>query len=274
MITGIKVKLLIVLVLAAPCLAEEGSIQQLFQRILTQSSNRALPAPDELFTTVNENTVGGLSVQEINALLPLARQCLQSSQPEVRQDGLILLLAVGTRPDSAKLLEPYIDDLGVLLSGPEGAISLRHGALYVLGSTKPNILPKALAYLNAHLQESRNSNEETLTIAASLLEASPNDAATVHKTLTVVGLRADPGLTSGVIRQLGLIKSRNREALAFLGASLNHADTHVRESAVDAVSRLDHDIRSQFAVPLARIASDPNESDYARARARAALQQQ
>ncbi|MGZ4830431.1 MAG: HEAT repeat domain-containing protein, partial [Candidatus Angelobacter sp.] len=130
----------------------------------------------------------------------------------------------------------------------------------------------ALAHLNAHLEDDRNSNEETLTIAASLLEASPNDTATVHKTLSVVGRRADPGLTSGVIRQLGLSKSRNREALAFLGASLSHADAHVRESSVDAISRLDQDIRAEFAVPLARIASDPNESEYARTQARTALQ--
>ncbi len=270
--TKMKIKLLIVLALAAPCLAEGGSIQQLFQRILTQSSTGDLPAPEVFFAKVNENTVGALSVQEVNALLPLARQCLQSSRSEVRQDGLILLLAVGTRSDSAKLLEPYVDDLGVLLSGAEGAISLRHGALYVLGSTKPHTLPKALAYLNAHLEDDRNSNEEALTIAASLLEASPNDTATVQKTLNVVGRRADPGLTSGVIRQLGLIKSRNSEALAFLGANLNHADAHVRESAVDAISRLDQDIRAQFAGPLARIASDPHESEHARTQARIALQ--
>lgn len=270
---GMKIKLMIVLALAtASCLAEGDAIQQLFQRILSQPTSGALPAPEEFFAKVNENTVAALSVPEVNALLPLARQCLQSSRPEVRQDGLILLLAVGTRSDSAKLLEPYIDDLGALLSGPEGAISLRHGALYVLGSTKPNILPKALAHLNAHLEDDRNSNEETLTIAASLLEASPNDTATVHKTLSVVGRRADPGLTSGVIRQLGLSKSRNREALAFLGASLSHADAHVRESAVDAASRLDQDVRAEFAVPLARIASDPNESEHARTQARTALQ--
>lgn len=58
---------------------------------------------------------------EISATLPLALQCLQSSNTEIREDG-ILFFAVVTRYDSAKLLDPYIDDLGKILDGGEGAI--------------------------------------------------------------------------------------------------------------------------------------------------------
>src|SRR5262249_31281420 len=154
---------------------------------------------------------------------------------------------------------------------PEGAISLRHGALYILGSGKPNVSPKALRYLNAHLEDTRNSNEETLTIAASLLDASPSDTATLRKTLCVVARRRDPRLASVVIKTLGLLNSRQPDALNFLGASLGGSDAFVRESAVEAVSRLDRDVRSQFFPQLARIAGDPHESEHARAQAREAL---
>ncbi|MGZ4877271.1 MAG: hypothetical protein ACXVIO_03725, partial [Candidatus Angelobacter sp.] len=71
-------------------------------------------------------------------------------------------------------------------------------------------LPEALAHLNAHLEDDRNSNEETLTIAASLLEASPNDTATVHKTLSVVG------------RQPELHCSPSQRILASLPGVLGH----------------------------------------------------
>src|SRR5581483_1515151 len=124
----------LLLIATASCLAQENPIRQLFQTILTQPV--AMPTTEQLFNTVNETTIGALSAAEVQAILPMARQCLQSSNAVVRQDGLVLLIAVVTRGDSAKLLEPYIDDLGALLSGPEGAISLRHGALYVLGSMK------------------------------------------------------------------------------------------------------------------------------------------
>ena len=93
---------------------------------------------------------------------------------------------------------------------------------------KPNVPPKAVAHLNAHLEESRNSDEETLTIAASLLESAPTDTVTVHKTLLVVSRRSDPGLAGGVLRQLGLNKTRVPEALDFIGTNLNHADPNVR----------------------------------------------
>lgn len=131
---------------------------------------------------------------------------------------------------------------------------------------------KAFAFLKTHLTENRNSDEEALTIAASLLEAAPTDAATVHNTLMVVSRRAAPGLTGGVLRQLGLSKTRVPEALSFIDTNLNHADPNVRASAVDAVSRLDLDIRKQFASQLSRIASDPTEAEHVQSQTRSALQ--
>jgi vesicle coat complex subunit len=51
--------------------------------------------------------------------------------------------------------------------------------------------------------------------------------------------RSDAGLTNGVIRQLGLSKSRLPEAMDFISANLNKEDPYLRASAVNAVSRLD-----------------------------------
>jgi hypothetical protein len=252
--------------------AQENPVQQLFRSILAQSGTGAMPTMEELFTKINENTLGAMSVTEVKAVLPLAQQCIQSARPEVRQDGLVLFISVVMRPDSAKLLEPYIDDLGALLNGPEGAISPRHAAAFVLGSMKPAVPPKAMAHLSAHLDESRNSNEEELTIAASLLDSARSDPAILHKTLVVVSRRSDPGLTNGVLRQLGLSKSRLPEAMSFIGANLNQTDSHLRASAVDAAARLDRDVRTQFSGDLARIASDPSEQEHVRNQAKMALE--
>jgi hypothetical protein len=123
-----------------------------------------------------------------------------------------------------------------------------------------------------NLENDRNSNEETLTIAASLLEATPADAFTLHKVLLVVSNRSDAGLTNGVIRQLGLSKSQLPEAMDFISANLNQEDQHLRASAVDAVSRLDHDKRALFSSQLNRIATDPAEQQFVRKQATAALE--
>jgi hypothetical protein len=263
---------LIVLLAAGSAPAQENPVHQLFRSMVAQSAGAVLPTTEELFTKVNETTVGALSVAEVKAVLPLAQQCIQSTHTGVRQDGMVLFLSVVTRPDSAKLLEPYIDDLGTLLEGTEGAQSMRHAALYVLGSMKPNLPLKAIAHLNAHLEKNRNSDEETLTIAASLVEASPTDASTLHKVLLVLSSRSDPGLTNGVLRQMGLSKSRLPEALTFIAANLSQTDSHLRASAVDAVARLDSDERVQFSTQLARIANDPTESEHVRKQAQSALQ--
>ncbi len=261
----------IILLASAACAAQQNSVEQLFQRILSNSSG-PMPSTEELFTTVNEVSVAAMPAAQLQRTLLLGRQCLQSSRAEVRQAGMVLFISTVTRGDSARFLEGYADDLGSLLAGPEGAISLRHASLYVLGSMKPQLPPKAVAHLSAHLEDNRNSDEEALTIAASLIDASPSDSVTVQRALRVVARRAQPGLTAGVLRQLGLSKSKAPEALDFVATSLQDSDVHIRASAVDAASRMDKYTRQRFAARLQQIASDPSEPEHTRDQAKTALQ--
>jgi hypothetical protein len=87
-----------------------------------------------------------------------------------------------------------------------------------------------------------------------------------------VSNRSDAGLTNGVIRQLGLSKSRLPEAIDFISANLNKEDPYLRASAVDAVSRLDKDKKVLFSSQLVRIASDPREPQDVRKQATQALE--
>lgn len=263
---------LIVLVAIMSARAQESPIGPLYRSILAQPEGGDIPTFEELNKTVNETTVRALSVAEVKALLPLAKQCIQSTQPKIREAGMGLFLSVALRYDSAGLLEPYIDDLGKLLDGSEDYASLRHLDLTVLGLMQPKLPPKAIALLDAHLEDKGNSAQETLTIAASLIKAAPTDASTLHKILMVVSNRADPGLTNSVIRQLGLSKSRLPEAMDFISANLNKEDPGLRASAVDAVSRLDKDKRALFSSQLVRISSDARESQHVRTQATQALE--
>jgi hypothetical protein len=252
--------------------AQESPIGQLYKSILGQSSGGGVPTFDEINNTVNETTVRALSVAEVTELLPLARQCIQSARPELREAGFSLFLAVDLRFDSAELLEPYIDDFGRLLDGTGSDTPLRRGVFFILGSMSPKLPSKAIAVLNAHLEDSRNSTQETITIAASLLEALPADAPTLHKILLVVANRSDSDLTNTVIRTLGLTRSRLPEAMDYIAANLNQKDVYLRTSAVDAASRLDKDKKALFFSKLNQIASDPEEPQNLRNQAAAALE--
>jgi hypothetical protein len=138
---GIVGWFVLLIVISSP--AQETQIRQLYRNILARSSGQGVPKDDEIFSKVNEITVGALSEAEIDAILPLAWQCIQSPDPEIRQNGLAFFISVVIRPDSSKLLEPYVDDLGKLLNGAE-SVSPRHTILYVLGSLKPNLTAKAI----------------------------------------------------------------------------------------------------------------------------------
>jgi hypothetical protein len=138
---------------------------------------------------------------------------------------------------------------------------------------KPNSPAKAIAQLSANLESSRNSNEETLTIAASLLEAAPSDASSTRRVFAVVSNRSDSALTNGVLRQLGLSKIHLPEAMAFIATNLNQSNPYLRGSAVEAAARLEYKDRVQLSSQLGRIASDPTESKEVRKQARLALGQ-
>ncbi len=173
--------------------------------------------------------------------------------------------------DSATLLDPYIVDLDGILSDP--ASQFRQGAIFILAITKPTISAKASAVLASHLEDKSNSNEETLGIAGALLQAY-QDTVTVHRILMLADKRSETAFTDGVVHELGLVRTHNPEALAFIGKSLDSKDAPVREAAVDAAGRIDRETRARFTEQLARIGADPNETEQLRAAADAALRNQ
>jgi hypothetical protein len=247
---------------------QETTILQLYRTILAQSSEERAPAAEGIYGKLDG--VAALPEAEVGAILPLAFQCVHSPNVKVREAGYAFLISAMVRFDSASLLGPYIDDLGKLLDERDNA--RRQLVFAILGSLKPKLPAKAIAYLSANLESSRNSDEEALTIAASLLEAAPADSSILHRVLLVVSSRSDAGLTNGVIRQLGLSKSRLPEAINFISANLNQNDPYLRASAVDAVSRLDKDKKTLFSSQLIRIASDPKEPEHVRKQATQALE--
>jgi hypothetical protein len=253
------------LVMSSP--GQETTTLQLYRTILAQSAEERAPAAEGIYGKLDG--VAALPEAEVGAILPVALQCVRSPNVKVREAGYAFLISVMLRFDSASLLGPYIDDLGKLVDEKDNA--RRQLVFAILGSLKPKLPAKAFAYLTANLESSRNSNEEALTIAASLLEAAPADSSILHRVLLVVSSRSDAGLTNSVIRQLGLSKTRLPEAIDFIAANLNQESEGLRTSAVDAASRLDKDMRAQISSQLSRIASDPKESLYVRQQAAQAL---
>jgi hypothetical protein len=243
---------------------QETTILELYRTILAQSSKESAPAAEGIYGKLDGVTA--LPGAEVGAILPLAFQCVHSPNVQVREAGYAFLISAMLRFDCASLLGPYIDDLGKLTDEKDNA--RRQLVFAILGSLKPKLPPKAVAFLKKNLSDGNNSSGETLTIAASLIEDAPRDTATVHEVLSTVSMRDDPILTDGALRQLGLSKCKVPEALDFMARSLQRPE--LVASAVDAVSRLDPDDRRNFRQQLEQVASDPGAPANVRNQAKAA----
>jgi hypothetical protein len=249
--------------------ADEVAIRQLLQGVLNQAPDVPVPQPEELGSSLNENAMLSLEPGQVTNLLPLARKCLESSRLDVRRVGLSAILGIRFRSDSTALLRPYLGDLEMIAASPTDP--LKRGALYILGSTNPKPSQEAISFLSGRLAAKADLPPETLMIAAAILRAAPEDSALVHKTLVAVRAQSDTRVQIGVLAQLGLIKTRNSEALDFIATSLDSHDPFVRRAAVDSVDRLDSDTKATFFDRLQSIAADPNESQEIRSEAKAAL---
>jgi hypothetical protein len=204
-----------------------------------------------------------LPAQDVQSVLPLAAQCLQSSDVNARRDGLFVFQAVGLRSDSGDLLERYVEDLAAALNNHTNSIIGLLSALCRIGRGDPAeriVSPKAFAIVSTYL-DGRTDSSWAGSTAYVLLHSAPSDPAMVHKVLKFAGQRSDSYVTGSVLSGLALANTRNLETLDFIGKHLDNRNPAVREEAIRVVSLLHpRDFRGKFAAKYAaqieRLATD------------------
>jgi len=87
-------------------------------------------------------------------------------------------MVYNARPDSAELLDPYVDDLIRMLDDPVSG--LRATAASVLGGAYPTPSDRSVAALMAHLSGKNNSVREFEAFSNALLRARPEDVSIVR----------------------------------------------------------------------------------------------
>jgi HEAT repeat protein len=248
--------------------SDGNALQTLFRSILAERDDSQLPT-DESVGLEFSRTVVGLEFADIQALLPLADQCLASERPAIRGYGITFFALVPLRMDSSRLLEPYVDEIATLLNDPD--VGTRNSAIFMLGSSKPVPLPRGIAYLVAHLGDKSDSPEQVNLIAGTLMASAP-DAAVLHKVLTVVQQRPDIDKIKGrFIEILGISRTKNEEALAFIRDGLMDKNPGTRATSISAVEKMPKDVKNGFSGELQRIATSPDETPQQRDLARQVL---
>jgi hypothetical protein len=250
--------------------ADLRQIQEFYRTVLQSEDDSRLLVPGTPFPPgVEDDGIKALSAQDAETLLPLAQKCWQSPRAGVVRAGFGLLIMVSLRPDSSKLLDPYVDDLAKLLTAPEQGV--RGSTVYILGATLPKASPRALAYLVAHLSYKNSSSEELRMTAAAILASRPSAAGTVHLVLTAVEQRPEFKLKADVILALGLYRITSEEALEYIGSGLTGQDRTLRQASIGALEQLPKEARGRFIPDLQRIAGDPDETPAVRSSAESVL---
>ncbi len=252
----------------ACCWADAGQIERLLRSTLSDTPRGEAVNTEEIRSQIYDSAET-LTSSEVESLLPLAMQCLRSSRFQARSAGLSMFISITLRQDSSKMLEPYVETLGNLLDGPTGPY--RRGVLVILTMTKPEISPKAIATLEAHLEDKHSSAEESSGIVWALITSATSNQLIRHNVLKFVTKQSNAEITSSALHALHLVRPPDTEALNFIGKSLDSNSPSVRDSAVNVVGGFDREVRVRFAAQLGRIAGDAEEREEVRSRASAAL---
>jgi hypothetical protein len=252
---------------AGLCRADVRQLKATFQSFVEALDSNA-PRRDPPDPGPMGEAVQAATADDIRALLPFAEDLLHSPKIKVRGAALLLMLFVSMRPtDSSKLLEPYVDGVALFLNDSEQG--MRNCAIGILGFSHPAASPKALAYLEAHLNDKANDDGGAERIAGALLES--GDRSDASKVLALVQQR--PALQGEVIQMLGRLKIATEDALNFVRAGLKNSKVGIRRTAIDAVGNLPKEVRKDFEQDLLRLMANPDEDPQVRERAQAVLNQ-
>jgi hypothetical protein len=232
-------------------------VRSFFQTILTEKDDNNLPKSPDIPDMI-DGAVRNAPVTQVQSLLPLGVQCLQSAKFAVRAHGVLLFKMIALRPDSPMLIDPYIDVLTPLLTDPN--VGIRYGAIYVLSRTKP---PRVYEYITTHLLNSKDAAQYAGVLAIPMLESGDPD--NVRNVLDLAEQRPDLAMKGVVIRTLGLLKNTSEQSLKMIHGGLNDANPGTRRTSVDALDHMPREIRTQFAPELQRLALDQDPAIRARA---------
>ncbi len=251
-----------------PLYADQYQLERMFHAVLNPQEG-SLPTELEFYNNLL-STIPTLNPEHFSSLSAQASKCLKSPKMEVQKFGYNYFGQVTMRMDSAVLLESRIDDLFEYYSNPTNK-DTRMLALFSIVYLKPRIPEKGIKVLVPLLTSKLLSDEERAFIGGSLLMGTPPDASMDRKVLAALKGSREPRAITSLLLGLSESKSRSAETLAFIGESLENKNEQIRMAAVNAVERLDRDLRVKFEPKLRQISLDETESSENRSRAKAAL---
>lgn len=248
-----------------------GSLQEFFQRLGLHSGS-SVPSFQEVLTVVDK--IASASQTEITAAMPSLFATLSSDDVEIRKDAAFALTAIARRKDSARLLDPFVAQVGTLLSDPNDR--LQTAGVYVLGELKPAPPPDAVPLLIKFLGRHDRDPLAQASSLSVLLRIAPENGDVLEAIKEFLQRPASPEVHIQALNELGNshianFQLKDSQIIDIVINSLDDPNAGVRFTAVQVIPRLGPGALLQAKPALERLTKRADESTETRAYARAAL---
>jgi hypothetical protein len=255
---------------AASSLADIEAVRSTLESALAEQREPRVSRADLVGLYADDIKNG--SRDDVRALLALAQRCLRSRVKVAQEWGLIVFYLATFRADSSELIAPYVEgDIAPFLNDQD--LAVKREAIFILGTTQPRLLPRALDLLSAHLADKDNTEMEAGMIAATLIHGCPTDPRPIHDVLDFVMGHPDYKLRANMINLLGLNNVTVDDAIKFIRGGLTDQSPEVRRISVEAVGHMPPESRAKFSGDLLQLLANPDEPEDVRATVQRVLQQ-
>jgi hypothetical protein len=252
---------------AAPGNAQDHHALVQFVRSLEVSrQGGSLPSYDELLAVQHQSLQA--SATEISDALPGLLAIFQTNNQDAQIYAAALLLTIGERADSSKLLRPYLRPIGGLFSAADPRLQ---GTPILLISRMDPVPPEAAPMLIDFLSQGGRDPMSQASAVALLVHLAPNDGPTLNAVNSFLSKKLEPDVQVATLNALRGATVTDEYLIDRVVALLSNSDPAVRFTAAQVISTMGRSALLRAEPELRNIVRNPNESAETRAYAEQGL---
>ena len=215
--------------------------------------------------------IGGARPEEISQALPSVFAALAHQDDEVKLLAAVAVADIGLRPDSAGLLNNYINGIGNLLNSPNDR--LQGAAVLILGTLKPAPPPKVWPLLVTYLNRT-DRNKRMQAAAVFYLARHPEKPEVLEAIRQFLSQALDAETRIGTLNAIGNSpRLQDAQIIHLVIGYLNDPESRVRLTALQTLTRLGQHALSEAEPALQSLVERTDEPGEVKASAKKTLRE-
>ncbi len=245
----------------------QPDLQTYLQRLI-QSNGSPLPKDDDLRVA---HGIASTPADDIALALPTLMAALRNPNDMVKRYAVTPLYAISQRPDSAKLLSPYIESIAGLFAQEDPI--LQGIPPIILLNLKPQLPPEVVPPILSFVKRTDRDLRAQSSAISELLRKEPQNPAVIAATEEFLSRPLDKETREGALNGIANSGTTDARLVQVLIAALDSPDEGVRLTAAQAFWRMPKEAVVQARPALLKVAARSDESPEVKAAARRALEE-